>query len=283
VLQLDIAGRTDRGFERRENEDNFLTASLGRGLRIHQTSLDRATVTGPAVEGDAQLVVVADGMGGMRLGAVASTVAVDTIAGHLGAGLPQSIGRRGIDAPAIRATLETAFDRAHAAVVNAGRPVGAMGTTATVALIAGSDLWIAHVGDSRAYLLRGSRLEQLTVDHTMAQQLAELGVVPHAAGLENVLWKAVGAPADMLHCQPDVGSFELLPGDVLLLCSDGLGKHVQDDELRAVLSCPESSRVLCDRLVDTALARGGCDNVTVVVARTASSGLHPARASHEGN
>jgi PPM family protein phosphatase len=282
-LRLDASGRTDRGFERRDNEDNFLVASLGKRLRVHETSLDEHAVPSGVVEGDPLLAIVADGMGGMQRGALASTLAVRTVADQVARAMPLLVGRTGAErAGALRKLLETAIDEAHKGVVAASRPGGPMGTTTTAALVIGDELWLAHVGDSRCYLLRGDRLTQLTVDHTMAQQLAELGIAEHAAGLEHVLWKAVGAPQDAVHVQPDVSVHEVLAGDVLLLCSDGLGKHVQEDEICAVLSMPEPARALANRLVDIALARGGSDNVTTLVVR-AAGGLRPPRASHEGN
>ncbi len=206
-----------------------------------------------------QLLLVADGMGGAAAGDLASAVAVDTI--------------RAIDGPVdadtklhdLAAAIERANDRI-AELIRADYTLEGMGTTVTGALFDGRQLGLAHIGDSRAYLFRGDRLERLTHDHSWVQSLvddgkislAEAAVHPHRSLLLKVL---NGAPAT----EPDLTTVPLEAGDRLLFCSDGLCGLVDDDEITEALRRGPLDDAL-DLLVDGALSAGGIDNVTVVLA-----------------
>jgi protein phosphatase len=145
------------------------------------------------------------------------------------------------------------------------------GTTMTMALSLGRDLFVIHVGDSRAYLLRQQQLHRLTRDHTLAQALADLGLLaPHQAAtsrLRHVLTQALGAQS--AYDEPDIHEVTLQDGDCLLLCTDGLTDMVKDDGIAQVLGSSDTAEAACRRLVQEALAAGGKDNVTAVVARYA--------------
>jgi protein phosphatase len=147
-----------------------------------------------------------------------------------------------------------------------------MGTTLTVAGLLGSDLIIGHVGDSRAYLLRGDEFKQLTTDHTLAQALIDAGVAnrddPASRSMRHVLTAAVGSLGREVN--PQVQRFKLQKGDRLLLCTDGLTEMVEDAMIADVLSESSSAQTACQNLLDLALAGGGVDNVTVVLAHFAS-------------
>jgi PPM family protein phosphatase len=150
-----------------------------------------------------------------------------------------------------------------------------MGTTLTVAAVLGSNLFIGHVGDSRAYLLRGSNLRQLTTDHTLAQALIDAGVAdpddPASRSMRHVLTAAVGSLGREV--DPQVQRFRLERGDQLLLCTDGLTETVSDSTIAHVLQQAASVHNACGTLVDLALAGGGNDNITVVAAKFGSSEL----------
>ena len=144
-----------------------------------------------------------------------------------------------------------------------------LGTTLTAGLVIWPRLWIAHVGDSRAYLQRRDRLVRLTRDHTMGERLREEGVLkPGDPGgrWESILWNALGGGARE---EPHVEEceIELADGDSLLLCSDGLTRHLDDDELAQRVSERRTARELCEKLVAAANEAGGADNITAVVAR----------------
>jgi protein phosphatase len=145
------------------------------------------------------------------------------------------------------------------------------GTTMTLALSLGRDLFVVHVGDSRAYLLRQQRLHRLTRDHTLAQALADRGLLaPQEAAssrLRHVLTQALGAQS--AYDEPDVHEVPLHDGDCLLLCTDGLTEMVRDEGIAQVLASSDTAEEACRRLVQEALAAGGKDNVTAVVARYA--------------
>jgi protein phosphatase len=148
-----------------------------------------------------------------------------------------------------------------------------MGTTLTVAGALGSDLIIGHVGDSRAYLLRADSFEQLTTDHTLAQALIDAGVVnrddPASRSMRHVLTAAVGSLGEQV--KPQVQRFTLRIGDQLLLCTDGLTEVVEDGIIAQVLREAKTAQIACQSLVDLALAGGGTDNVTVVLAHFVSA------------
>jgi serine/threonine protein phosphatase PrpC len=147
-----------------------------------------------------------------------------------------------------------------------------MGTTLTMALVMGQTMYVAHVGDTRCYLLRGGELRCLTTDHTMAHRLEEASHERLEPGsqLHHILWNALGATEDLP--QPEITKLSLEPGDVLLLCSDGLTKHVPDLEITRLLGAKTATGARCQRLVELANAGGGTDNVTVVIADLGASG-----------
>ena len=211
------------------------------------------------------LLVVADGMGGAAAGDLASAVAVEAI--------------RQADAPTPSAemldVLARALHRANdriADLVEADLSLDGMGTTVTGALFDGQDLGLAHIGDSRAYLYRDGTLERLTHDHSWVQSLvddgkideAEAAVHPHRSLLLKVL---NGQPAN----EPDLTRTTLAAGDRLLFCSDGLCGQVGDPEIAAALALPDLAEAV-DRLVGDALAEGGIDNITVILADVVESG-----------
>lgn len=141
-----------------------------------------------------------------------------------------------------------------------------MGTTLTMALIMWPALYVAHVGDTRCYLYRGGKLARLTTDHTVAEQMARASAMPvdPRSHLNHVLWNALGASADAP--QPEIRRHGLAPSDLILLCSDGLTKHVGDEQIAQCLSTPASAQERCAMLVARANAQGGTDNITVLLA-----------------
>jgi protein phosphatase len=152
-----------------------------------------------------------------------------------------------------------------------------MGTTATLAGLRGRFVYLAQVGDSRAYLVRGGEMVRLTRDQSLVQDLIDMGVLSadDANGAQsNKILQAVGVAPTV---KPVLTYHELSRGDVLLLCSDGLSRVVSDDELRTAVAAQSDCARLCDDLVGLANARGGPDNITVVLARLDGDGLDEAR------
>ncbi|HOK06072.1 MAG TPA: protein phosphatase 2C domain-containing protein [Syntrophales bacterium] len=248
-----VAWHTDRGLIRRNNEDSLLVDE-GRGI-----------------------FVVADGLGGHNAGEVASALTVDVIRRVLAAEMGDPA--RPLADP--EGTLRRAVEAADAAVREGGKDpaCAGMGTTVVVALVQGPRLYLCHVGDSRAYLYRDG-LRLLTRDHTVGQELVDCYHIPRDRVPEeewHVLTRAVGTG------KPPVADLSVVPlveGDILLLCTDGLTDMVSEEEMGAIIAglaeawaSPGDAGMGRDdlvaftarRLVQAALARGGRDNVSVVL------------------
>jgi protein phosphatase len=260
-------GSTDPGRVRPANEDRFAVVDLWSAL-AGQSGSDRAEE--PAEAG--QLLIVADGMGGHAGGQRASSLAVAVLTEYLLDALSRLPEPTGEDREVLFASLPEAVKRTDERVIaeaNRCPELHGMGTTVTLACILGNEATIAHVGDSRCYLFRGGSLRQVTRDHSMAQEMLRLGMIqPHEAGTHpwrHIITNAVGAhepgvDVEMHHLQ-------LVPGDRLLLCSDGLTDMVPDETLATVLREEPNPARASERLVALANTQGGRDNITVVIAR----------------
>jgi protein phosphatase len=271
AVRIDAAGLTDTGRARPVNEDSFLIATLQRSLVVHEASpAARGWFTG---EPAGTLLVVADGMGGQGGGDVASKVGVDTVVTYLLNSMPWKSLPASPDAPRTSLTgvsdaLSSALVAGDETVKSAGARSGAphMGTTLTMAFVLWPTLYIAHVGDTRCYLLRSGQLQRLTTDHTVAQQIADISAKPveAASHLHHVLWNCLGGSDELP--RPEVARHELQLGDVLLLCSDGLTKHLDDRRLVDVLGAGGPCAARAKQLVELANQAGGTDNITAIVA-----------------
>jgi PPM family protein phosphatase len=268
-----VAGATDVG-RRRENQDNFLISDLSLGadggvvLRpATGAAADRVTASFE-LGGRGALLIVADGMGGAAAGRLASGLACSFILAELQAGW-------GLDAAADADTfgeqLVEAVEKANYRIHEHARrnpECTGMGTTATVVGVLGSRLLIAQVGDSRAYLVRGASATQLTRDQSLIQQLLDAGAmtVEEAERSEHgsVILQALGVEPGV---NVDLVRQDLQPDDLVLLCSDGLYRVVQDTELAPLAQSLPEPAALCDALIALAKARDTPDNVTVIAAR----------------
>jgi len=168
----------------------------------------------------------------------------------------------------MRAQLTNALVEGDSTVKVTGARSGTpqMGTTLTMALVVWPIAYVAHVGDSRCYLQRGGELRRLTTDHTLAQRLAEVSpeAIDDHSRLHHILWNSLGASEDLP--KPEIQKLTLQSGDLLLLCSDGLTKHLTDAQIAEVLAGGSSAPQRCQMLIERANAGGGGDNITAVVA-----------------
>jgi serine/threonine protein phosphatase PrpC len=281
---VEAAGATHIGRHRPLNEDAYLIATLQRSMVVHDAC--PAAARGWFAGGSAgALLVVADGMGGQGGGEVASRVAVNTVASYLLNVMSWTTGGAVTPEASDRASLAGLSEQLSSALVigdstvkqaAAGTATPRMGTTLTMALVLWPVLYVAHVGDTRCYLLRSGKLTRLTTDHTIAQKMASTAAVSvdPESQLNHVLWNSLGGTEEIP--QPEVAKYGLELGDRLLLCSDGLTKHVSDEQIAAYLSAEQTNTERCARLVDHANAGGGSDNVTVVVASMAAVPVLPA-------
>ncbi|MDI1448698.1 Stp1/IreP family PP2C-type Ser/Thr phosphatase [Polyangium sp. 6x1] len=259
-IKLRLFGRTDVGQVREHNEDNFIVADLTKASRgLMET--DRNQVVGER----GVLLGVCDGMGGAAAGEVASQLAVDIIFQKMISGEPpkdhDDIAARlvhAIESAGLRIFSEAKLDRTRRG----------MGTTSTVSALVDDHLFIGQVGDSRAYILRGDRLVQVTRDQSLVNQLIEAGQLTEeeAETFEhnNIILQALGTSDSV---QVDLTFVELKRGDTLLLCSDGLSGMVRNEEIREVLRTIDDPLEVCKTLTDRANQAGGHDNITVVVSK----------------
>lgn len=258
---------TDQGRVRPRNEDQFLVATLAKTVLIEQTSLapeDHTRLIGPP---QGLLLVVADGMGGHKGGSIASAVAVDAMMTYVLTMMPWFFRLDVEQEDDLREELAAAIGRAQALVKQAGSMTSKpdMGAALTMAYVLWPRAYVVHAGDTRCYLSRAGRLQQITKDHTLGRQLQDRGVAQSEdSPWSRVLWNAVGGPSDAL--LPEVHKVTLEPADVLLLCSDGLSRHVPDHQIARTLE-HSSPKTICEGLIRQANDDGGSDNTTVVCAR----------------
>ena len=211
------------------------------------------------------LFMLADGMGGHVEGQQASALAIRLAARHIlnHIVLPQLVEEAGMGGRVpINEVLQDSMQIAHEALL---RRLPHAGTTMTMALALGDGVYIAHVGDSRAYLGEPGHLRSLTRDHSMAARLLEMGTLPpdEAKHQRNILYKALGQGTEV---EPDILYHDLEPGQYLLLCCDGLWDKITDEEMMDIIrTCPLPS-VACQRLVEQANRNGGEDNISVIIA-----------------
>jgi len=271
-IHMDCWGRTDVGKVRPKNEDQFLIADLRKSMDVHQTSLGHDDRTKLFGKSEGKLLVVADGLGGHAAGDRASTVAIDRLTTYMLSSMPWLFRLDPALEDDFLADLDAALrhcqDRIQAEAEFMPQKYG-MGTTLTMAYVLWPRLFVFHVGASRCYLLRESRLEQITTDHTFAQGFAEQGNVdPKLADQprwSHTLWNVVGGTADELN--PEAYKAELAAGDTVLLCTDGLTREIPDEKIVELLQEDRDAEESCRRLVDSANHAGGRDNIAAIVAR----------------
>jgi protein phosphatase len=271
AVRIDVAGLSDKGKVREENQDHFLVVRAGRYAETVATSLPPGAVP-ERYEDRGLLMMVADGMGGQAAGELASRTVLVTLT-HLILNHPEwALKVNDQSAARIEDRLVDrykALDSALADRMQSDPSLKGMGTTLTVAYSLGLEVFIAHAGDSRAYLFHEGRVQQVTHDHTYVQRLVDAGMLTREAAahhqLRNALTNVLGGANRSVDVELD--RLHAAPGDRLLLCSDGLTGTMKDEEIAAILERTPSASEACRRLVDLALERGAPDNVTVIVAR----------------
>ena len=272
AMEVDLGAASHQGHVRENNEDRYLVIRFGRSLENLLTNLgDEFLKQNFVTTGYGMLV--ADGMGGMAAGEVASTLALSKLVELVNDTSDWVLAlQREEDVMTVLERMTERFlqlDEILRKEADADHALQGMGTTLTVAGVLGRDLIIGHVGDSRAYLLRDDNLDQLTTDHTLAQALIDAGVAnrddPASRSMRHVLTAAVGSLGEQ--AEPQIRRFKLRPGDQLLLCTDGLTELVDDATIAQVLREAKSAQGACQTLIDLALSGGGVDNITVVLAQ----------------
>lgn len=268
---------TDVGRTRDHNEDAFVVADLTAAVPI-QFQKERTEEPGDR----GAVLMVADGMGGAAAGEIASSMAVDIVLRELRVSwLAAPSADPATFATALVSATTTANDRIHRFAAEHPEYRG-MGTTATVAGVLGDTLYIAQVGDSRAYLVRNGVARQLTKDQSLMQRLIEAGEITaeeaEVSERRNIILQALGPESAI---KVDITHQQLRRGDTLVLCSDGLSGLVRDREIAQVVNDNHDLRAVCMQLIAEANERGGPDNITVVAAQFDGSALADVAESDE--
>ncbi|UCG87156.1 MAG: serine/threonine-protein phosphatase [Gemmatimonadota bacterium] len=264
---IDTFGLTHVGKVRSTNEDQFLIACLRRSVEVRHTSLESVKAFEQLGATEAHVFVVADGVGGVPGGQFASGTAVQVLINYITHTM-HCCYRFDVDGEhEFISQLERAIEHTHDRVQQEYGSTGrGPATTLTMVVLIWPRAYIVHVGDSRGYYLRRGRLKQFTRDQTMGEIMVDEGVMSEAeardSGLDHVLASAIGADA-----KPSIGLLDLEWGDTLLLCTDGLTKHVTDVAIGEIMQQGAGAEDVCRELVNTALDRGGRDNITVAVGK----------------
>jgi serine/threonine protein phosphatase PrpC len=269
--EIDIFGLTHLGKVRPSNQDHFLICQVRKQIQVHSTSLPDASLNPIGGDRLAFLMMVADGVGGGASGEEASRFALQAITRYVNESIHSYYTTETGDHESFSRALSEAAMRCHADLVRRGgardRAGSEMATTLTLLIGVWPWAYLVQLGDSRYYLFRDGQLNQISRDQTFAQELIDQGIVS-LPGLKtrwaNVLSSALGGST----AAPVVTRVGLERSYVHLLCSDGLTKHVPDEQIAARLRSMTSSEQACRALLQDALDGGGSDNVTIIVGRT---------------
>jgi serine/threonine protein phosphatase PrpC len=249
ALAVEVAGKTDVGCVRTNNEDNF------------------------GFDSRCGIFVVCDGMGGQAAGEVASKMGVDILLDYFrkqssSAEMQSLNGQNGSSGAQ---SLASAIQLANKTIFRAGQEHNGrngMGSTIVAALVRGNSLAIAHVGDSRIYLVRQGTIQQLTQDHSLVMEQVRRGYITleqaQQSEMQNIILRALGSEEAV---EADIEDLVAIPGDVLLMASDGLTRYVQDEEILKIVQGPRDLEKACGELVKAARDRGGDDNITCLLVR----------------
>jgi protein phosphatase len=272
AINVNVFGMSDMGRVRKNNEDNFVVCNLATG-EFGLTPGLRSHRLGPR----GSLFMVADGMGGEASGEVASQICTVTVPKRLYDNL-KSLGTVSetnlvlLLREAIEFANQIIFQRAGSSPAFRG-----MGTTTTAAVLFGPYLFVAQVGDSRAYLIRNKELTQLTHDQTFLNYLKEIGAElppdPEKDSRRSILTQAVGTSETL---DVKVTYTKIRQGDSILLCSDGLYNMVKPSGLLTIINGEDALADKCKSLIDQANANGGTDNITLILSEFSGPGLPPA-------
>lgn len=272
AADIDVFGLTDRGLVRPDNEDHFLIASLHKLLRVERSSIPPDDLSHIVSDSRGYLFLVADGVSAAIEGQRASRRALQAIAEYVAhfMDLYRRVDTEAEKGAGFLAALQQSVLHSHRVLVGEAerqRERGAFATTLTMVAVLWPHAYLVQVGDSRCYRLRDAYLELMTRDQTMAQDLVDSGALSltdaEQSPLRHVLSSALGGPT----ARPVTVTTDCRWEDVLLLCTDGLTKHVSDDEIEDELRGLTSAEASCRKLVALALERGGRDNVTVLIGR----------------
>jgi serine/threonine protein phosphatase PrpC len=266
--ELDFFGVTNRGKVRAENQDHFLMGSLRKRINIRQSSLSLEQIP-LEEERVASFMMVADGVGGGLKGEQASRMALEVTTKYLAesARCYYRFDEEGVDL--VEALEEGALRCSRAIQERAAQDESAAGMATTLTLFIGAWPWayLLQVGDSRYYQYHDGELTQISRDQTVAQELADQGIMPRDLMAHSPLTHVLSSSIGGKQTAPVVTRIPLTWGTIHLLCSDGLTRHVPDEKIAERLGAMKSSQQAAEQLIQDALDGGGSDNITVVIGR----------------
>jgi serine/threonine protein phosphatase PrpC len=272
--EIDVYGLTDVGKVRSENQDHFLIAAMKKQMVVHSTSLPNTDHLMAEPERLAFLMMVADGVGGGSKGGEASRIALEAVTHYVTSSMHCFYAAGSKDDTEFYEALQDVAYQSHAEVRRWGEQDPehrGMATTLTLYLGVWPRAYLLQVGDSRCYVLRNEKLTQITRDQTMAEELVDLGVITRATAAFNRLTHTLSSSIGGRQTAPVVTRLDMRWGNVVLLCSDGLTKHISDAQIRDRLSSMTSAKQVCEDLLKEALEGGGTDNITIIVGRAVPS------------
>ncbi len=269
AVKVEVFGLTDTGPVRALNQDQFVIASMRKSVRVRHTSLDSIGLGDRLGGAESHLFVIADGVGGRPGGELASGSAIESLLQYVDEAV---VCYHSLDVDQehdFLDKLEGAVHRAHERILQEFGSAGkGPATTLTMVTLTWPRAYVVHVGDSRAYYLRRGRLRQITRDQTTGEYMVDAGAWTEEQAARAKVSANLTSALGGSEMTPAVGLIDLEPGDVLLLCTDGLTKHVSDARIAEVIGAGTPAEAMCRELVREALGDGGTDNVTVIVART---------------
>jgi serine/threonine protein phosphatase PrpC len=273
--EIDVHGVTHPGKVRKDNQDHFVLCSLRKQLVLRFSSIPDATELMTESERLASLAMVADGVGGAAQGETASRMALQAVTRYVSRATRCYFGAAEDDDQALLDALQEGARHCHTELIRLGEEDAdyrGMATTLTLYLGVWPRGYLLQVGDSRCYMLRDGELTQITRDQTMAQAMVDVGAMKAEEAANTQLAHTLTSSIGGRETHPKVTRFDMTWGNVLLLCSDGLTRHVPDERIRDVLRSMTSAKQACETLLQEALDDGGSDNVTVVVGRAVPRG-----------
>ncbi|MFY9221075.1 MAG: Stp1/IreP family PP2C-type Ser/Thr phosphatase [Blastocatellia bacterium] len=264
-VRLNAYGCTDVGVVRSNNEDSFLLSDLATGAQISGEEINNQKVSKRGT-----LLIISDGMGGAQAGEVASAMAVAAVRSEL----MKSVASRPAEEQLIKAVQRANYLIWKESQDNSAK--SGMGATLTAALVRDGKAYIAEVGDSRAYLIRGESILQVTIDQSLVELLILAGELSREeaehAPIKNVILQAMGTQQEI---KVALTGIDLRRGDYLLLCSDGLSNKVTEAEMLKFTLKASSIEMACKQLIELAKRRGGEDNITIIICAFDGEGLIP--------
>jgi len=277
--EIDVHGVTHPGKVRKDNQDHFVLCSLRKQLVLRFSSIPDAAELMADSERLASLAMVADGVGGAARGETASRMALQAVTRYVSRATRCYFGQAEDDDQALLDALQEGARQSHEELIRLGEEDAdyrGMATTLTLYLGVWPRGYLLQVGDSRCYLLRDGELTQITHDQTMAQAMVDVGAMKPEEAAESALAHRLTSSIGGHETHPKVTRFDMTWGQVLLLCSDGLTRHVPDERIRDVLCSMTSAKQACETLLQEALDDGGSDNITVIVGRAVPRGSEAA-------